>query len=125
MTSGFSRPHSLIAASYRLIVASSLNLLALIHAKMSAPSSDPPQDPPQTPSNTAPKDSSSINANVEASENEPLLGNEAESASGSGTGDDVAMEDTAPKTKEDTFEDIPEGVMSVSPSSLRPRLAAP
>ena len=79
----------------------------------SAPSSDPPQDPPQQPSGSQPKDSSSIsNDNVESNETQPLL-SDTDAAT---TGEDVAMEDTTPKieTKEDDFEDVPEGVMSVS-----------
>ena len=80
---------------------------------MSAPSSDPPQDPPQQPSGSQPKDSSSIsNGNTESNENQPLL-SDTDAAPG---GEDVAMEDQAPKieTKEDDFEDVPEGVLSVS-----------
>ena len=80
---------------------------------MSAPSSDPPQDPPAN-NNEQPQDTQNngtTNAEVEATENQPLLAQESSTGE---TGGDVQMEDTAPPTKEDDFEDIPEHILNVS-----------
>lgn len=85
---------------------------------MSAPSSDPPL-PPNENNNNNPqdnKDSTSpapaadtTNAQVASSENEPLLPSSTDAPT-----EDVTMEDMGPKTEDDKFEDIPEGVLSVS-----------
>lgn len=86
---------------------------------MSAPSSDPPL-PPNDNNNdnkdaSSPAPSQPTNAQTDASETQPLLSSTDEP---SGTTEDVAMEDSGPKTEEDKFEDIPEGVLSVSLSII-------
>ena len=83
---------------------------------MSEPSSDPPNPPPNPPANPEKSDdqsSASSDAGADENVNSETGANGVDGVNGdSGSGDDVQMEEVKPK--EDTLEDIPDGILNVS-----------
>lgn len=77
---------------------------------MSAPSQDPPPPPSNGNEPEKPSDTPSQPAAETESESAPLLSGDGEQP----TNGDVAMENDGPKEVEDTFEDVPETVVTVS-----------